>query len=306
MKCPICNTENDPQATTCQQCGFALGSDQFEWPKPPEVEIPKLDDLFDWPEPASIEMPTLMVEPFAPQEAPVAPPAEPLAPSLPEPPPGEPSADDELAQSHIARGDYALRQGSIDQARWEFEQARDVADDEEIVRLAQSSLAKLYPPPPAVRTRPTPQPSRPAPQPPRPAPSRPSPVPASMAASTMQLGLILAVVNAIVTGLGAICCVGVLAGFPLGLLAGWMVGHEAKKGGRTLSSKEAQKMGAIVGLGGWAGGAFALFVFLSARAGMETDPFILTLLISILPGLVYTSLVAAASNWGWQISQRTD
>jgi hypothetical protein len=64
MKCPICSTENPPEASNCSQCGFSLGLSQSSWPDSPEIAAPP---------PAEIEMEPLPVEPVsAPEEAPGA------------------------------------------------------------------------------------------------------------------------------------------------------------------------------------------------------------------------------------------
>jgi hypothetical protein len=48
-KCSICNTENPPEATNCQNCGFVLSQGQAAWSEFPTVEIPEPASIPEWP-----------------------------------------------------------------------------------------------------------------------------------------------------------------------------------------------------------------------------------------------------------------
>ncbi len=164
MKCSICDTENPADATSCRQCGFSLG--QPAWLDSPTVEIPELvvdTEWLDIPETAPTvtpsmpawltdDAPTTGVEPITVESITVEPAeVEPVAveieaakmPPAYVPPPTPPTQDDRLARTHIARGFEAIRKNLYDQAKWEFEQARDLADDPEITEMAQEQLGEL-------------------------------------------------------------------------------------------------------------------------------------------------------------------
>ncbi|MCX7681477.1 MAG: zinc ribbon domain-containing protein [Anaerolineae bacterium] len=122
MKCPICNFENPPPAARCEKCGY--GFVQVSWP---EIPVPDIASPA-WPDLSGLQLEI------------------PAAPTTPAPPAAEEAAalsDDELARMHMSRGFQALRKGLLDQAQWEFAQARDLADDLDIVRTAEAQLREL-------------------------------------------------------------------------------------------------------------------------------------------------------------------
>ncbi len=88
MKCPICNTENPPGATACEQCGFGLSLTQPLWPDADEIDVPDLEET-SGPSPPPTKAP--------PEKAPAAwegvkqdakakPPPEPAPPAKEVPP----------------------------------------------------------------------------------------------------------------------------------------------------------------------------------------------------------------------------
>lgn len=150
MKCPICNAENDEGATSCQRCGFGLALSQPVWPDTSAINFPDPISVLPptaqptFPSPAVISKAELVEfvdarfsglgrHDESPRRVGVASPE----------PAEEGESDDRLAMVHIQRGYEALRQSLREQAEWEFEQARDLAEDAGIVQEAQEQLAQL-------------------------------------------------------------------------------------------------------------------------------------------------------------------
>jgi hypothetical protein len=247
--CPICNTANPPEATSCTKCGFSLGLGQADWPTFPTIEMPEGTGEIEWPE-SQAPLPPI-VPPAVLEQAPPSTGTSETA-SAPISSYGPPlSEDDRMARQHIDRGLEALRQGLDEQARWEFEQAGDLADDQDTAALAQQHLSELVTPAPAA---PLPAVEAPPPQP-APAKARPSRAPRSQVRTTSRtrqrttyrppgkaapdrasqfeafpagweqtatLGTVVAMVSGLLTLAGATSCLGVgsmaAAGFGAGVL----------------------------------------------------------------------------------------
>ena len=277
MKCSICNAENPPDAKSCHQCGFSLSLSQPTWPDFPTVEVPEPTDIPQWPELPGTEAFPVPPEPIWPgddalvsiESVKVESVADMVedkeeAATVDIPPPDRPSEDDELARSHITRGFKAIREELYDQAKWEFEQARDLADDPVIVHMAQAQLSELYSRPKAAPEQAPPRQAQPRPI--RPIPlRRPSPPSAPIQIrsidwdTAVRLGLIMGVLNGVLTGCGAVACFGFLVSPASGFVAGWLTARKdsttdtARKNGQSSNMIPAAIVGGITGLGGWLG-----------------------------------------------------
>jgi hypothetical protein len=269
MKCPICNTENEPDATTCAECGFGLTLSQPAWPDPPAVPRIHPTEGARWPEPHEVEVPEpslqadweddgSAVAQF--QEAaftPIEPPAAPVF-----------DQDDQLARVHIERGKEAIQEDLLDQARWEFKQARDLADDQQIVEQAKEQIRQLR--------RPA---APPADEPPPQRQAAPSPSSAAaFALETTRLGLRVGLLNAVLTGLGAAFCLGLLFSPFLGFLAGRSTIRRTAKQGEPVKLVNAAIVGAMVGMGGWLGEMVGHPIWLAVTA--DVTPLLSTNLFS--------------------------
>ncbi|MEA3340675.1 MAG: zinc ribbon domain-containing protein, partial [Chloroflexota bacterium] len=226
MKCPICNAENAPDASSCSQCGFSLSLSQAAWPDLATLEILEPVSPLQWPETPTIEVPSapigdtlaIDVEGVEVEQVDRVEKEEKAEATAADAPPPDQPSDDELAREHIARGFEAIRQGMPDQARWELEQASDLADSEDIFRLAQSQLDELFSAAePIVQSQPVPI-----------TPKRPVPIktlstilvsPADWA-STTRTGAIAGAVNGLVTLISAQLCCGLFLSPAAAFIAG--------------------------------------------------------------------------------------
>jgi hypothetical protein len=280
MKCPICNSENEPDATTCAECGFGLPLSQPAWPDPPTVPRIPITESALWPEPPQIEVPTTPPQAsWADDESPVAqfkeqaftPIELPAAPTL--------DQDDQLAETHIERGKEALREDLLDQARWEFKQARDLADDQQIVNRAREHLRRLRRPvAPGTDQAPSQQPVQ-----------LPNPAPPTVGPEAMRRGVGLGVLNAILTGLGAGLCLGLLFSPFFGFLAGRSAARRSRGSEGSGALINAGVVGAVVGMGGWLGEMVGHPIWMALSA--DAAPVLTTTLFSsCFLGIVYIFL----------------
>jgi hypothetical protein len=333
MKCAICNAENPPDATSCQECGFSLSFSQPAWPDFPSVEAspplalpewpeipeaetepPALPSIPQWPEPAA-RVPTpavaedvdaeiqpfplpagdvLLEEPHIDHDTPTEVPATADIPS-----PDVPS-DDDLARTHVARGFAATREGLVEQARWEFEQARDLADSEDIFRLAQAQLGELVPEEAAQVVR---EPVRPILKPPpRPALSRFSPTDWK---PTLRIGVMMGVINAVCTSCTAPLWLGVLLSPFLGFVAGLLIARDKSRPSSQPSEIiHALAAGVLTGLGGWLGQAIGYSTWTTSilnTLDLQSDS--ATLICTAFLGLFCIPLTITLSALGWRLGQ---
>lgn len=301
-KCPICNTQNDPDATACQQCGFGFSLTQPLWPDynldvaPGEPTAPK---------------PSKKPEPPEKQEPP------PLAPRPL--PPVETVDNDALARAHIADGVRAMRAGAPGQAQQEFEQALELANDPAIVRSAQKRLNELSGEldeaarlPARLETPPAPRPSfdslttksPPAPRSTedstelrsRSRQARPSENLGWM--SALRLGLTLGFVNGVLTGCGAIFCVGFFFAPLFGLLAGWWVAKQAEEHEWPTQIGHALLAGALVGLGAGLGQLVGFPLWLRDTPDLELNTVFYC--ITCCLGATYAAITIILSALGWR------
>jgi hypothetical protein len=337
MKCSICDTENPPGTTNCQKCGFSLSLSQPTWPDSPSVEIPEPSPLPEWPGiteaeiklPATLPIPTwpeladdvptsaiaeesdVEIQPF-PLPSTDATIEEPLAeesdypgpstegPSIADiPSPGYPS-DDELARTHIARGFEAIREGLIEQARWEFEQARDLADSKDVVRMAQAQLSELLP---KEAARIVQAPVRPVVEPP--------PQPALSEISlidwkpTLRIGAVMGVISAVCASCTAVFCLGFLLSPFLGFVAGLVIARN--KAGPPRQPRDvihAIVAGGITGLGGWLGQAISYPIWTTSILDtLDVQSDATTLACMTFLGMLYVPMTIAMSALGWKLGK---
>jgi hypothetical protein len=221
------------------------------------------------------------------------------------PPPGDPS-DDVLARSHIARGFEAIREGLLDQAQWEFEQARDLADSTDIIRLAQAQLTELHGP----ALRPMLKQTSSAEQ----ALPIEAPTPQLTASQILALdwkpvvrvGLIVGVLHAMFAGCSAPFCGGFLLAPLFGLVAGWWTAqqktdHVDENDRQLPDSIQPIVAGAITGVGGWLGQATAYPVWLSSLVDTQSDAgaWIATTCLAAF----FVPMSIALSILGWKIGK---
>jgi hypothetical protein len=210
--------------------------------------------------------------------------------------PALPSDDDELARLHIARGFEAIREGLPDQARWEFEQARDLADDMDIVRAAQAQLDEMSGKTAKVARRQA-----------RPIEKRPPQIIPSQLESTdwnptVRIGLAVGVLNGVLIGCGAVFCLGFFLAPLLGFAAGWLTARRAstvRGEGQSPGAIHAIVAGGITGLGGWLGEVIGHPIWLASLNGSRSDPVAIMLFVACVPGVLYILLAVAASALGW-------
>ena len=332
MKCSICNTENPSDATSCRQCGFGFDLGQPAWPEFPTIEIPESGVDIEWPDlpetapawPAD-DILTTGVEPIAVEIE------QAQTPTAYVPPLAPPTEDDRLARTHIARGFEAIQQKLYDQAKWEFEQARDLADDPEITEIAQAQLGELInaaikvrPPRPAPSrpTLPRPTPSRPAqPRPTLPRqvrpiqPTRPKrPLPPITPTQTGPIawtpvvitGLIVGVVNGVLTGCTAPFCVGTLLAPTFGFVAGLLIARNAPpvRDGQPSTSLSPIVAGGIAGFVGWLGQVIGYPVWLNSLPTSQSNTGTLLAFTACITGGFYIPVAAALGALGWRIGRK--
>ncbi len=298
MKCPICNTENAAEAASCQKCGFSLSlGQQAAWPELPRVEFPTPAEMPAWPETPAIEgIP--VSSPFARGEEPAVSRAqtEPEVLTVGEPSPPQPQpSNNELAREHIARGLEAFKKGLLDQALWEFEQARALADSEEIIRSAQSQLDALRTKAATVvspeRLRPTRKPvSAPVPTP------SVSQIDSSALMSALRVGLFAGLVAGFIVAItgSAALCLGFLLGPAAGFVAGWSVAGTNK---RPVDGILAAMAGSVAGLG------VAVGQWIGSQGASRTDAETLQAL-SCFMGFIHIILAAFTGALGWKTKRQ--
>lgn len=221
------------------------------------------------------------------------------------PPPGD-SSDDVLARSHIARGFEAIRQGLLDQAEWEFEQARDLADSTDIARLAQAQLTELHGP----ALQPMPKQTRPAEQA-WPIERPPLQLTASRILAldwkpVVRVGLIVGLLHAMFAGCSAPFCGGFLLAPLFGLVAGWWTAqqktdHVGDDDSQFRDPIRAIVAGAITGIGGWLGQVTAYPVWLSSLIDTQSDAGAWMMTTCLAAFFVPMSI--ALSVLGWKIGR---
>jgi hypothetical protein len=277
------------------------------WPEVPTIDVPHSPEEPVWPEsgdltktagdaaekrlgiPDVVESPT----PQPPVDVDVA-------------PPGEPS-DDELARFHISRGFEAIREGLLGQARWEFEQARDLADDVDIVHMAQSQLDSL------VKTTTGPVGERALP-----VGGRPSASPSLSIAlrdeavdwqSAVRIGVMVGLLCGVLTGCSAMVCLGFLLVPLSGFVAGWLLARKraeirptADQDGQVTEVVQAIVVGAIVGVGGWLGQVIGYPIWLESFYESGSEPQ-MWLFVACVAG-AYVPLSAVTSVLGRRIAAR--
>jgi len=295
MKCPICNEENESDASVCQQCGFSLDLGQIKQPDFLAIEGFKSTDQPQWPEPAEIEFPAISPEPEpVPQES--VPEIEVVEQeevvAVESPPPAPSSDDDEMARFHIARGFEALRQELFDQAQWEFEQARNLADNQDIARLAQNQLDEL------LKTS-----SSIAPEPVRAieevsVPPTLDQFKGTNWTSAVKIGLAIGVLNiAFASFFGSTFCFNILSQFIFGSIAGSLVAGRVDDDGQPLGIVHAAMAGGLVGLIGWLGGTIWQPI-LATFTSMQMDPELPTLIC--FSWMLYLPTAITGSILGWR------
>ena len=328
--CAICGTENSDEAHNCRQCGFSLeAGESLKSTQFPTIEIPQISTDSLWADIPSIEMPT-----ETSLEMPTVPPI---------PTPGgqvgplegdetssveaeadadaEVESDDELAREHIRRGFEALRAGLVKQAIWEFEQADNLADDDEVIRLARSQLRNLLsssdtPLPqviqPLVRTTIAHDTS---------GSTYTSPAPSSTWKdlvdirpevlanwkTILRFGVLVALAVAIFAGCSAIFCLGFVLTPGIAFMVGrWVAGQQKKDENMAPSGiLPAIVLGAIVGLGGWLGhmvGYSSWYLSGSSSASANLEP--VTSVLSCFSTGWYIPSGMALSVIGWRTGQR--
>jgi hypothetical protein len=326
MKCSICNAENPPEATICHQCGFSLTLSQPAWPDFPTVDIPKPIDTPMWPEVPPIDVPPPPKEPVWPESGDLTKTvgdADDEGPGVPEAveshtapppieadvaPPEEPT-DDELARFHITRGFEAIREGLLGQARWEFEQARDLADDVDIVHMAQSQLDSLF----KTTTEPVREQARSVGRPPS------ASAPRSIAIrggamdwqSVVRVGVIIGALSGVLTGCSAIVCLGFLLVPLSGFVAGWVLARRranvrpaADRDSQMAEIVQAVVVGAIAGAGGWLGQVIGYPIWLASLYESGSEPQVWPFVACVSGAFV--PLATATSVLGWRIGARRE
>jgi hypothetical protein len=227
---------------------------------------------------------------------------------------------DALARAHIAKGFRAMRQEAFDEARQEFEQARELARDPALVHMAQARLDELSikeaePPrieevePPRLKEAEPPRPReetparrlRRRPQVPPPAPP-PPPLPAETLdwIAAARIGLLLGIANGVLTGCGAIFCVGCVFAPLFGFIAGWQV---ASQRAEPVPASHALIAGAVTGLIGWFGQVIGYLGWLNAISETFTSDF---QCLTCFAGGVYIVLTVSLSALGWKIKTSRD
>jgi len=291
MKCPICNAENVPDASNCHQCGFSLSLGQAAWPDFPAIEMPDPLEIEIQPAP-----PEIVPIDDTPQEAKVESVEDAVEIVAAKAPPPEQPSDDDLAREHVTRGFEAIRQRMPDQAQWELEQARDLADSEEIAHMAQSQLEELASAAaPIVPRRPTPiVPRR------HPSPTLVRTVAANWV-STIRISIIAGAMNGILASWGTVSCFGFLLSLLVSFVAGVLIAQQAAKNDQRLDAAHAIVAGVITGLGGWMGQATGYSAWLMRLSDAQTDLTAAWPLVACLSGAFYIPLSITASTLGWKM-----
>jgi hypothetical protein len=273
----------------------------------PQINIPPPPEELVWPESSDLAMPVGDADErrTSVPDVVASPTARPPV-GVDVAPAGEPS-DDELARFHISRGFEAIREGLLGQARWEFEQARDLADDVNIVHMAQSQLDSLVKTP----TEPVREQARPAGK----RLSTPPPLPITLRdeavdwQSVVRIGVVVGVLSGVLTGCSAIVCLGFLLVPVSGFVAGWVLARRrakvrptADQDGQVSEIVQAVVVGAIAGAGGWLGQVIGYPIWLASfyESGSETQ---MWLFVACVSG-AFVPMAAATSVLGWRIAAR--
>ena len=340
--CAICGTENSDEARSCQQCGFSLevgetlGNIQF-----PTIEIPQISTDSLWADIPSVDMPTEV-----PEMSPVSMPEGQAGPmevveigdgvidavvysdvdvgvdggvdteAESDTEDAEDAEDDELARDHLRRGLEALRAGLTEQAIWEFEQARDLAEDDETIRWARSQLRHLLSSPrdtappqtQAVVVRTTTGPARP--------PTSFSwtnlvdvgPDASARWQTVLRFSIFVALATGVFTGCSALFCLGFILTPVVAFLAGrWVASQQNRDGGEVPAGVlPAIAVGAIVGLGGWIGQMVGYPSWYSSVSSSSTsaDLETVTSVLSCLSTGWYLPTGMVLGVLGWRTGQR--
>ncbi len=279
-KCPICNTQNAPDATTCKQCGFGFSLTGTLWPDSVLDDVPKAQDTPPAAEAQAVEAPPPPPEPAPPKQEAVK------------------TVDyDALARTHISKGFQAVRAKSYRQARREFERARDLTQNPAIANMAQAQLDELDKAQEQARPKPAP---RPAPKP------TISPVEALDWIAAARVGLIISLIGGVLTACGSPCLVGTLITPVSGFIAGWWVARQAEQKARLTTVRHALIAGIIVSLGGWLAEMLGGVLWPERMATtFENDVFIF-LCVNCMCGTVYTALTLPLSVLGWKLKMRQE
>lgn len=278
-KCPICSTQNAPDATTCKQCGFSLSLSGTLWPDSDP------DDILEE------------------QDTPPAAKAQAVEATLPPPEPAPPKQEavktvdhDALARTHISKGFQAVRAKSYRQARREFERARDLTQDPAIANMAQTQLDELDKAQEQARPKPAPRPA-PAPKP------TTSPVEALDWMAAAHVGLIISLIGGILSVCGAAFYVGIVITPVCGFIAGWWTARQAEREARPTLISHGLIAGAVVSLGGWLAQMIGYVIWMRMVPEIEfsTSTFIC---VSCMCGTIYTTLTIPLSALGWKLKMR--
>lgn len=278
-KCPICNTENPPDASACSQCGFGLILTGPLWPDSAPVETSEPQDR-----PSAVE---------APKAEPPPPPKDNGPPVVTREEVAKTPDNNERARVHIANGFQALRAKSYRRARREFERARDLADDPDIVRMAQAQLSELSKPSQEARREPVRRPM-PAPQP------AVSQVEGADWMPAARIGLIASLISGVLSACGAVFFLGALIMPIAGFIAGWWAARQANQEARPTNASHALIAGAIISLSGGLAQIIGYTIWMEILPDVQFDSSTL-LCVSCTLGTCYTALTIPLSLLGWRL-----
>jgi hypothetical protein len=184
-----------------------------------------------------------------------------------------------------------MRAGSPGQAQLEFEQALDLTSDPAIARSAQKRLRELAGELDEAARLPVQLEAPPA----QPAAS----LPGNLGwISALRLGLVFGFINSVLTGCGAVFCVGFVFAPLLGLTAGWRVAKQAQENGWPTQVAHALLAGALVGLGGGLGQLIGYPVWLANLPDQEFDSTFQC--VTCCLGTTYIALTLTLSALGWK------
>jgi hypothetical protein len=113
-----------------------------------------------------------------------------------------------------------------------------------------------------------------------------------------QLGFIIALVNSVLTGCGALICVGLVLTPLFGFIAGWWVARQAKENERTSSTGHALLAGALVSLGGWLGQVAGNFLWFGSSEELSNSQL---LFVACCAGSIYIATTLASSALGYKL-----
>jgi len=198
---------------------------------------------------------------------------------------------DELAREHVNRGFIALKEGRLDQAEWEFEQAVKTALDEDIVRIAQSQLE-------ALRDRMVKSAALERQRPVRKLTSagaqRRTPVGDGLKAA-LRIGLFAALATGFIVAAAssAALCLGFLLGPVAGFIAGWLASGPRRRPEDFIPALIA---GSLAGAGAVIG--YLIGYPVSGSSYAETGSL---RMLSCFVGCIYIALAAITGLLGWSV-----